>query len=615
MPTGQPQGVIRMMKRLPAYLAALSILISLVIESAPAQSAETGRLFEQNCMTCHGNAAVEKAPDPSVLRQMSPETVYKALTTGAMAPQAAHFSDEQKRTIAEYLGGRNMVEGSGDAARMPNKCASNSPITNLSDTPVWNGWSPDTSNARFQTAEAAGISADQVPRLKLKWAFGFPGATAVYGQPSVVAGRVFIGVNTGYVYALDAATGCVYWSFEAQAGVRNAISLGRLRFGGSIKYVAYFGDVRANIYALDAATGALIWKTRVERHSLAGITGSPALYNGRLYVPVSSREEAAGVLESYSCCTFRGSVVALDAGTGRQVWKTYIIPDEPKPVRKNSKGTQLYSPSGGAIWDTPTLDPPHHTVFIGTGNNYTEPATGTTDSVMALDMNSGKMLWSVQDTPKDVWIGCGIYGNSDNCPKELGPDYDFGSSPILKTLPNGHRVLIAAQKSGMVWAHDPDRKGAVLWKAQIVEKLALGEITFGGAADDENAYFGVRSGGIVALKFSTGKRVWSAPLNGDQRTDPRAALGQNAAISAIPGVVFSGSYDGMLRALASDSGRILWEYNMVDEFKTVNGVVATGGSMGAPGPTVAGGMVFVGSGFVFGARGRPGNALLVFSLP
>ena len=604
-----------MIKRFLGFLATVSMTILLLATFAPAQSPEAGRVFERNCVTCHGNPAFEKAPDPSVLRQMSPEAVYKALTSGSMAPQAEKLTEAQKRMIAEYLSGRNLVEGSGDAAQMPNKCAGNPPITSLSASPAWNGWGADSSNSRFQTAQAAGISADQVQRLKLKWAFGFPGATSVYGQPSVVAGRVFVGVNTGYVYSLDAATGCVYWSFEAQAGVRNAISFGEVKAGGSPKYAAYFGDLRANVYAVDVVTGALLWKTRVETHSLAGITAAPALHEERLYVPVSSREEAAGVLETYSCCTFRGSVVALDANTGKEIWKTYIIPDEPKPTRKNSNGTQLYGPSGGAIWNTPTIDAPHHALYIGTGNNYSEPTTDTTDAVMAMDMESGKVLWFVQDTPKDAWIGCGLYGTSDNCPKEMGPDYDFGSSPILRTLPNGNRVLIAGQKSGVVWAHDPDRKGAVVWKTQIVEKQALGEITFGGAADEENAYFGVRIGGITALQLSSGEKRWSTPLKGDPRTDPRSALGQNAALTVIPGVVFSGGYDGTLRALASDTGKILWEYNMLGGAKTVNGVDAKGGSMGAPGPTVAGGMLFAGSGYVFGARGRPGNVLLVFALP
>jgi len=353
MLTRNLHGGIAMMKRFLGLAGTASMMILMLGQAAAAQSPEAGRLFEQSCMTCHGNAAIEKAPDPAVLRQMSPEVIYKALTTGAMVPQAAPLSDEEKRMIAEYLGGQNIVEGSSDAARMVNRCPSNPPITTLSATPAWNAWSADAGNGRFQTAKAAGIVADQVHGLKLKWAFGFPGTTAVYGQPSVVAGRVFVAVNTGYVYSLDAATGCVYWSFEAQSGVRNAIGVGAVKEGHPTRYAAYVGDLRANVYSVDAATGTLLWKTHVEKNGLAGITGAPALYGGRLYVPVSSREEAAGVLESYSCCTFRGSVVALDADTGRQVWKTYIIPDEPKPIRKNSKGTQLYSPSGGAIWGYP----------------------------------------------------------------------------------------------------------------------------------------------------------------------------------------------------------------------------------------------------------------------
>ncbi len=606
------------MMRIKQVLGAIGVAAAisfLLAGSSQAQQPGTFRLFEQKCQTCHGNPAEEKAPDPTVLRMMTPEAIYKALSEGPMMPQAKDLSDADKRELAEYLGGRNlMADAGGDAAQMPNRCSSNPPINGITALPAWNGWGVDSTNGRFQSAKAAGLSAAQVARLKLKWAFGIPGATAVYGQPSVVAGRVFVGANTGYVYSLDAATGCVYWSFEAQAGVRNAISVGEVKVGGATRYAAYFGDLRANIYAVDAATGVLLWKTRVETHTLAGITGAPALYANRLYVPVSSREEAAGVLESYSCCTFRGSVVALDATNGRELWKTFVIPDPPQPVRKNAKGVQLYSPAGGSVWNSPTLDAPHHALYIGTGNNYTEPTTDTTDSVMAIDMDSGKVLWWVQDTPKDAWLGCGVYGRSDNCPKDLGPDYDFGSSPILRTLPNGHRVLIAGQKSGMVWAHDPDRKGAVVWKTQIVQKLALGEITFGGAADQENAYFGVRAGGITALQLASGERRWSTPLPGDDRTDRRASAGQNAALSVIPGVVFSGDYAGMLRALASDTGKILWQYNMLDDFKTVNGVAAHGGSMGGPGPTVAGGMLFAGSGYVFGARGKPGNALLAFSV-
>ena len=575
---------------------------------ASAQSPEAGRLFEQNCVTCHGK--VEKVPGTAALRQMPADVILAALTTGGMREQAQALTVEQKQAIAEYLAGYNLVsEQSADAKRMPNACPGNPPLGDLSAMPAWNGWGADRTNSRFQPASAAKLPADQVSRLKLKWAFGFPGATAVYGQPTVVGGRVFVGVNTGYVYSLDAATGCVYWSFRARSGVRNAISIGPIKGHGSAKFAAYFGDVRANVYAIDAATGAELWRTHVDEHGIAGITGAPSLYEGRLYVPVSSREEQAGVSPAYPCCTFRGSVVALDANTGKQIWKTYTIPETPKPTLKNSAGTQLYGPAGGAIWNSPTIDKKRRALYVGTGNAYTEPAPPRTDSIMALDMDSGKVLWAVQDTPHDSWLVC-FDQKTENCPKDMGPDYDFGSSPILRTLPGGKRILVAGQKSGMVLAHDPDQKGALVWKAQLPKQLALGEITYGGAADEQNAYFGLKSGGIAAVQLTTGERTWFAPLEG--RVGRGAGGGQTAALSAIPGAVFSGGWDGKLRAFSTENGKPLWEYNMLQEFQTVNGVAAKGGGMGAPGPAIAGGMLFAGSGYVFGANGAPGNVLLAF---
>ena len=392
--------------------------------------------------------------------------------------------------------------------------------------------------------------------------------------------------------------------------MRNAISIGEVKGQGTARFAAYFGDVRANVYAIDASTGRLLWETRADDHGVAGITGAPALFEGRLYVPVASREEAAGISPTYPCCTFRGSVVALNADTGRQVWKTYVIPETPKPTRKNSIGTQLWAPAGGGVWNTPTIDAKLHALYVGTGNTYTEPAAERTDAILAMDLETGKVLWAVQDTPNDSWLACGTaWGKSENCPKEMGPDYDFGSSPILRALPNGRRILVAGQKSGMVWGHDPDRNGAVVWKTQLPEKLALGEITFGGAADEQTAYFGVSSVGVAAVDLATGERKWVAPV---KAAGPRLGLG--AALSTIPGAVFGGGYDGILRGFSTTNGELLWQFNMVQEFQTVNGVAAKGGSMGGPGPTIAGGVLLVGSGYTFGERGTPGNALLAFSV-
>lgn len=492
-------------------------------------------------------------------------------------------------------------------AQTSNACA---PSQAFPAGPAWNGWGPDASNARFQPAQAAGIPAAQVSHLKLKWAFGFPGVKSVMGAPVVVGGRVFLGVDTGSVYSLDAATGCEYWTFKADAGVRSAITVGHVE--GHL--AAFFGDLKANVYAIDALTGEQVWKVHIDEHRSARVTAAPKLFEGHLYVPVASGEEGAAVIPKYPCCTFRGSVVALDAATGRQIWKTYTIADEPKQTGKNSDGIPRFAPAGGGVWNSPTIDAKRHALYIGTGDAYTEPVPKTTDALMALDLDSGKILWTAQDTENDAWlVGCNGEKKPENCPKNLGPDHDFGASPILKTLPNGHTLLIAGQKSGNVWAHDPDQKGAVVWRTALVNntKEFGGKIVWGGAADDDNAYFGLGPGGIAAVQLRDGERKWFAAL------EPAPAVSQHAghegALTAIPGVVFSGGWDGVLRALAANDGHVVWEYNTVQDFKTVNGVVAKGGSLSVSGPTVAGGMLFAGSGYVGVRNGMPGNVLLAFS--
>jgi polyvinyl alcohol dehydrogenase (cytochrome) len=495
---------------------------------------------------------------------------------------------------------------------LPNQCATNPGLGDVSAKPSWNGWGAGLTNARFQEAAGAQLAPEQVSRLKLKWAYGFPDAKAVYGQPTVVAGRVFVGVDTGWVYSIDAATGCSYWSYQAAGPVRSAVSIGPGKAPG--EHLTYFGDLKGNVYALNAATGEQVWKTQVDTHPAARITGAPQLYRNRLYVPVASLEEALAVDPAYQCCTSRGSVVALDALTGRQVWKTYVIPEAAKPSGKNPKGTQQFTPSGGGVWNSPTVDPARHALYVGTGDAYTAPAAKTTDSILALDLENGKVLWSVQDLAGDAWVVACIEERKspDNCPKNAGPDFDFGASPMLRTLPNGKRILVAGQKSGIIWAHDPDRKGAVVWKTSVASKQPgpQGQVNFGGSADLSKAYFGLDSGGIVALGLLDGERQWFT----DIQPEGGRHGGHDAAVSTIPGVLFSGGWDGVLRALNTQDGSIVWTFDMVRDFETVNGVPARGGSMGASGPTVAGGMVFAGAGYPGVQEGRNGNVLLAFGV-
>ena len=485
-------------------------------------------------------------------------------------------------------------------------CPAPAPLAARTAATGWNGWGAGLSNARFQDARAAGLRAADIPRLKVKWAFGFPGVRSVLGNPSVVAGRVFIGVDTGDVYALRADSGCQLWSFKADAGVRTAPTVSAA--------VAYFGDLRANVYAVDANTGKQSWKVKVEEHPAARVTGAPQLFEGKLYVPVASGEEGAANNAKYPCCTFRGSVVALDAATGKQVWKTYVIEDEPKPVRKTPGGVQLMAPSGAGIWSPPTIDPKRRALYVGTGDAYSEPADKANDAIVALHLDTGKILWIAQDTQNDAWTsGCGGPNQRETCPEHLGPDHDYGSPPMLKKLANGKEILVAGQKSGNVWGHDPDNKGAVLWRTALVRNTTEfgGKIVWGGASDDQTGYFGLGPGGIGAVQLRDGERKWFAELKpvAGMETHP----GQDGPLTAIPGAVFSGSWDGVLRALNTSNGSLLWEYNTAREHPTVNGVAAKGGSMGAAGPVVSGGMLFVPSGYIGVRNGIPGNVLLAFA--
>jgi polyvinyl alcohol dehydrogenase (cytochrome) len=336
-----------------------------------------------------------------------------------------------------------------------------------------------------------------------------------------------------------------------------------------------------------------------------------------LYVPVSSGEEGISVNSSYPCCTFRGSVVALDVETGKQIWKTYSVPDAPKPTKKNSAGTQLSAPAGAAIWNSPTIDAKRKALYVGTGDSYTEPAAKNSDAILAMDLDTGKMLWSFQDIRNDSWmVGCDGKHVVGNCPEELGPDYDFSVSPMLRTLSNGRQFLVVTGKSGYVLALDPDKKGAVLWKTPLFDKPPAfsGLIVFGGASDEQDAYFALNQvGGVAAVDMVTGERKWFTPLAPAAIPGEPPRPGQSAAVTAIPGVVFSGGWDGRLRAVAAGNGSVIWEYNTVRDYTTVNGVPGKGGSMGAPGPTVVGGMLYVGSGYVGVGNGLPGNVLLAFS--
>ena len=614
----------------PMKMSLLVASSSVLLFCAARLSAQDGAaLYKSICAGCH-ETGVERAPNAEALKAMSPEQVLAMMENGDMSTMASRLSGLQRRAIAEFVTGKHFGEPLQTDPSQQAMCADgHGEFVDPQSKPLWNGWGGLT-NSRFQDASSAGLTTAELPRLKLKWAFGFPGDVNAAAQPTIISGRVFVGSQGSRVYSLDAATGCVRWWIATTSTVRAAISVGAVG-AQSGRYAAFFGDLSSNVYAVDAATGTLLWKVKVDNHPAARITGSPTLYRDRLYVPVSSTEEGSGAASHYPCCTFRGSVVALDTGTGKQSWKTYTVSEQPHPTTKNKNGTQLWGPSGVAIWSSPTIDPKRNALYVATGDNYSDPPTNTSDAFLALDLDSGKMLWSRQITALDVYVAACRMADKTNCPKENGPDFDFGSSPILVNLANGSRALVAGQKSGVVHAIDPDRDGKILWQVRVGTGGVHGGIQWGAAADESNVYVALsdagaipassgvgteadpnHGGGMFALELATGGRLWAAPPPkcGERK---RCSPAQSAAVMAIPGAAFSGSLDGHLRAYSVKDGAIIWDFDTVGPHKTVNGVDAHGGSIDAAGPAVAGGLVFVESGYsVWG--GMSGNVLLAFSV-
>jgi polyvinyl alcohol dehydrogenase (cytochrome) len=519
----------------------------------------------------------------------------------------------EREAVATYLG----VDRPDNPVPSQAYCSSRAVNIGASPSPVWSGWGPASSNARYTAS--SGLTLDQIGKLKLKWAYAFDGDVSAFGAPTVLGDTLFVGSAGGTVQALNTDSGCVRWVYQASGPVRSAIVMVR---NGS-ENILVFSDLIGWVYGVAAETGRQLWKVKPEQHESSRLTGSAAVYRGMVFIPVASWEETRSNNAEYPCCTSRGSVVALRAKDGVEVWKTYMIRATPKQLDNGAVGT--WGPSGASVWSSPTLDDKRGLLYVTTGDNFSSPATDMSDAVVALNLKTGRIVWAKQITAGDVYSGvC----RGSKCP---GPDYDFGSSAILEKLPNGHDVLLAGQKSGMVYALDPDRKGEILWKTRVGKGGSNGGVQWGMASDGQKVYAAVsdvarkggptaaigstfdptQGGGLTALRITDGEKVWyAAPRPCEAR--PQCSPAQSAAVTAIPGVVFSGSIDGHLRGFATEDGHLLWDFDTIRDYQTVNGAPGKGGALDGAGPVIAGGMLFVNSGYARNG-GIPGNVLLAFA--
>jgi len=582
-------------------------------------------VFGKFCASCH-LGGVARAAHVSALRMLPYQSVLRTLNEGIMAEQAREMTPQQREDVAFYLTG-----GPQPAVAMPPACSKEEAQFDFDQPPFAPFWGITPDNRRFINDETAQLSRADLEHLNLKWSFAYPHANRARSQPSFVGGSVLVGSQDGTVYSLNADTGCVRWTFSATAEIRTGLTLTSWDPGAAGDKglenppMAYFADILAKTYAINVVTGELVWSTKVDDHPNAVTTAQPTLFEGVVYQPVSSLEVVPATDPNYECCKFRGSLVALDGMTGAVKWKTETITEPLKPTGRNSAGTMNFGPSGAPIWNTPSVDPKRRLLYAGTGENYSSPADGSSDAVMAFSIDTGEVVWRRQTTAGDAWnVACvPQVPDKANCPAEVGPDVDFAAATIL--ISNGERdILVAGQKSGEVFGINPD-DGAIVWRTRVGRGGAhTGGVHFGMAsngtlvfvpiADDDD---GVRpidqaKPGIYALDAYTGEMEWSQPAVDACNGRLNCAPGASSPATVFSDLVIQGYMDGMLRIHDAATGEVLWKFDTDQEFPTINGATAHGGSFsGGSGAIVHNGRIYANSGYGI-YNHMPGNVLLVF---
>ncbi len=578
--------------------------------------ADGKKVFYVTCYSCHKDTAGYLAPGYSVLSSMTARAVLAALDNGKMRQQAASLSENERRAVAEWLTNTKLKSTELPVeAYVPFSLHPNDPTTY-----DYSGWGGNLAGTGFRNAEKTGITPSNIGSLKLKWVFAFPDGTIVRSKPAVVGDWLIVGSQFGDLFAINRKTGKPGWHFSANAAIRGAIVTRRK--GNAT--IAYFADFSTTVYAINLSTGKQLWNTRAGLDPQSSVTGSVAVYGGKVYVPITSAEVGAAANGAYNCCFSSGGVVALEEVTGKEVWRHRVIEEPAKETGKKKNGKPFFGPSGAPVWCSPTVDAKRGLLYIGTGENYSYPATGTSDAIQALDLRTGKLIWNFQATTNDAYnVACPVFLN---CPEKPGPDLDFGMAPILVTKKDGTDILVAGQKSGVVYALTPD-KGKLIWHTRIGKGGMLGGIHWGMATDGKYVYAANAdnsiaidkrdstikpSPGIFALDLITGKLVWNEPA--PACPDKKNCFPFNSAAPAVtPGIVFAGSLDGHIRAYSAKNGKILWDYNTARDYETMNGIRAEGGSLDGPAPVMVDGMLYVNSGYgMFGQAG--GNVLIAFGV-
>jgi polyvinyl alcohol dehydrogenase (cytochrome) len=586
-------------------------------------------LYDRYCASCHDHPMETKSVPFATLRGMRHGTLHYALTQGKMKLQASPLKEAELGLLLDFIAGRQVLDESW-IGRLQCPASRATPDLKHAATVAHFGFGPG--NHRMLTKEQAGLATADFRDLQLAWALAFPGATTMRAQPAIVGNTLFLSVGEeAKLFALDISgpTPCVQWTYAAEVPLRSGISYGQMP--GSGRKVIAFNDVATRIHLVDAATGKLIWRTHVGLYDLSNATGTPLIHGDRVFVPLSASEINVGGDDRYECCKTHGAFFALDIRTGKKVW-TYHTMEEAKPIRDRGDGKLMWGPSGAPIWSSPLLDEKRGLIYVGTGEATSAPAAATTDSILALDMKTGKLRWKFQATPDDIFLtACMRTPKALNCPHEGRLlDHDFGATVVMGRRSDGHEILLAGQKSGMLWALDPDASGALLWSREFGKGSPIGGIHWGLATDGERVFApihlfpgpdGIDPNQVAALhavRVDDGAELWTyepkPDCSGDrpQRVPNCRGIGLTGAPTVIDGVVVEGSADAILRVFDRTNGELLWSYDTARAYQGVNGVDGHGGAIDNASIVAANGLLFVNSGYGLMGGERAGNMFLAF---
>ena len=504
-------------------------------------------------------------------------------------------------------------------------CGIDSRDVDLSQAPSFTFTGADGNNPRHLNSEQAGLSTADFPNLELAWSIAFPDTSSMRAAPVIVGSTVFYSAtDAGRVVALDTETGCAKWVYEAGTRLRSSMAYDSQDGAATL----VFGDQRGMVYSLNAATGEANWVASGQAtDNQAMITGTPVIVDDKIIVPLSGSGVIAGGNPKYECCDNHGAVTALSLASGEKLWEYHTMPSAEYNGMVSSTGVKQRGPSGAPIWTTPTIDAARGQVIVTTGENTSHPTTGTSDAIIALDLETGAENWVFQALENDMWnFSCSAKG--PNCiilADTNSVDFDFGGPAILVES-GGKELLVAGQKSGDLWALDP-ATGTVVWNQRVGEGTALGGNHWGIATDFERAFMTINDpaniiengfAGLYSFFLGSGEPSWSykvSPQCNEQRSDRlrrcETLFGFSATPLSVDGAVITAGLDGRLFVFDSQTGEQLFKYDTVKDYDTVNGVEGYGGSIDSHSIAAGAGMVFVGSGY--GSFGQvSGNVLLAF---